>query len=352
MTTITNGNTGLELKTLPESVFSDEINPPDSFYRKGKVVARGCEVDLDLDSYIIACCGHRGAGKNIWMSYLGLKAAWLYGKRLLANYPLGVIVVNRHGERHLIQAEVLDVARMLEFDQEYDNCVIAIQEAPTIINRMAAPTWKNRLLNLWLQEIRHSRSSLIYESQNEFWVDGELQWQTDLTCYMRDASRRYPGSGLQRGGVVLVSIKDKSGMWTGKPYDEWPRLHRYNLEAMPIWGCFDTHYKADIWESLRKVDLKLSKYVIDHRHEAPGASYEDIKGMATQIIDSYLESGEKGLLRKNFYSIVPELTESSKHKLANDLAKAGMRTSDRDNKTGDYYLDFSGFSREKFMLGT
>ncbi len=334
-----------ELKTLPESIFNDEIAPNiNSFYRKRKVSGSVSIMDLALDSYVIGCCGHRGAGKNIWMSYLALKGAWLYKKRLLTNFPLGVVIKDRYGKFHRLEAEPLDIARMLEFDNEYDNCIIAMQEAPTIINRMAAATWKNRLLNLWLQEIRHSHSSLIYESQNEFWVDGELQWQTDVLNYASDASRRYPEAGLKRGGVVFGRFKDKSGMWTGFPFDERPVFYQKRLNAIPIWDTYDTYYTGDIWESLKKVDLKLAKYHIDHS-DRQEATYKDV---ALQVIDSLLLGDDKTIPRRDFYQIVPLENEADKHNLANDLARAGVVKGEWDSDSDAYLLDFTNFDREKY----
>lgn len=342
---IATAGTTKELKILPESIFYDGVSPHiDSFYRKSRGNVSRSIIDLSIDSYIIAHCGHRGAGKNLWMSFLLLKGAWLYKKRLLTNYPLGVIIRDRFGRLNTVEAEPLDVARMLEFDNEYDNCIIGIQEAPTIINRMAAATWKNRLLNLWLQEIRHSHSSLLYESQNEFWVDGELQWQTDVVNYVTDASRRYPTAGLQRGGVVMGRLKDKSGMWTGYPYDERPVFHQMRLNALPIFNTYDTYYKGDIWESLRKVDLKLSKYHIDHT-EKPEVDYKDV---ALQVIDSFMQ-GETTIPRRDFYKILPLESESDKHRLANDLARAGVTKGKWDSESDTYMLDFTNFDRKKFQ---
>jgi len=355
-------STKLKLKTLPESIFYPESSTVSgfyhnqaiyssnggSFYRKGVSHRDTSAVDMSIDSYIIGCCGHRGAGKNLMMSYLGLKAAWLYRKRLLSNYPLGVRIRTTTGRYVVIQSEPLDVARMLEFDSEYDNCVICIQEAPLVINRMAAPTWKNRLLNLWIQEIRHSHSSLIYESQNQYWVDGELQWQTDIIGYMNDASRRYSGEGLSRGGLVLGRFLDRSGMWTGYPYYERAIAHDKKLKAQPLWGTYDTYYKGDIWESLRRVDLKLSKIGIDHRDISGGPTYEDKKQMAAQIISSILNGPDTTIKSKEFYGLIPDLG-NDKNRLANELFPAGITRGRLPN--GDYILEFSGFDEKKFLSG-
>lgn len=223
------------------------------------------------------------------------------------------------------------------FDEGYHGCIIVLDEAPQVINRLATMTWKNRLLDLWLQQIRKNDNSLLYASQNENWVDNELRWQTDIIAYCRDASRRYPQGGYNRGGTILADLIDKSGLWTGYSYDERPRRFGRRLLTELVWNTFDTKHKNDVFESLAKVKMNVNNIEVG----VSGGDDESYLEHAIPIIQSSMEMQK--IKSTDFYSAIGHGIDVTE--LGTRLNASGMKRTGHGKDT----LDFSGFDMMKFM---
>lgn len=263
-----------EVPLLVEEIFWSEDDPRWGGNGNGNGHGYGHIVDLEHDSYIWCFSGPRGAGKTSVMTYIAEKAAYMYDKRIISNYPIKFKVRYQNGDIKLFESETLEIAKLLMFDEDYKGCIIVLDEAPQVINRLATMTWKNRLLDLWIQQIRKNRNSLLYATQNEGWVDSELRFQTDIIARCRDASRRYPEAGHERGSIILVDLIDKSGQWTGYSYDERPRIVKSKrIITKVIWDTFDTYHQNDVLESLKKVKLSVGEYQIGE--EEPNLDYFD-----------------------------------------------------------------------------
>ncbi len=305
----------------------------------------GIALDMERDSYVWCFAGPRGSGKTSLMSYLAELVSFLYNKRIVSNYPIEFTVRRQDGTLEHHRSEDLDLGKLLTDDASYNGCIIVMDEAPQTINRLATMTWKNRLLTLYLQQIRKSQSSFLYGSQNERWVDGELQWQTDIECQCRDASRVYPRAGYKRGGMVLLSVKDKSGQWTGKPFNERrPVIYRGRCLTELIWGTFKTDYKLDLFESLKKVEMKLGKYQVGP-HQNKGQ-------VLTQPEENFVERAKriftvikKGQVnRADLYDSIGTDDGTSK-RMGRWVKKAGARACGHDKAD----LDFSHFDMDIFL---
>jgi len=311
------------------------------FYGDNRSPGDGVALDLANDSYIWCDAGPRGAGKTTYMTYIAEQCAYLYKKRIISNYPIHFGVRKLDNHVIYIKSEPLEMGKLLMFDESYQGCIIVLDEAPQVINRLATMTWKNRLLDLWLQQIRKNRNSLIYASQNEYWVDNELRWQTDIIAHCRDASRRFPQAGYRRGGQILIDLVDNSGMWTGYSQDErpWRRPFRKRLLSEAIWNTFNTFQHNDVFESLKKVKLNVGEYQIGEQIDDDESYLEH----AIPIVQASLEEGK--VKKRDFYDAIGELKHSSTTELGTRLRDCGVT----DTGHGRDTFDFSNFNMDKFM---
>lgn len=306
--------------------------------------ASGRVLDMENDSFVWCFTGPRGAGKTSYMTYIAEKLNYLYGKRIISNYPISLDVRHKDMTVTNIRSENLDLGKMFNFDGAYQDSLIVLDEAPQVINRLATMSWKNRLLDLYLQKIRHDNISFLYGSQNESldhgWVDASLRFQTDILVYCRDASRRYPNAGYKRGSMILATMIDKSGMWTGFRYDERPRTFRRRVLTELIWGTFDTHQQFDVFESLRGVSIDLEKTKITDKTDeiVPVGVVEKTR----QILETGVASGKMKMI--DLYTNIGDLDQKMKRAIGNALTKAGIR------RYAGGWFDFSNFDMEKFHL--
>jgi len=343
-----------EIKVLHESIFWDEDDP--RWRLSGRAPVSKCfnnttgdfcqVIDLQHDSYVIAYSGPRGAGKTIAMTYYAAQSVYLWDKRLVSNYPISFVLI-KGNSRIYVEAEPLDMYKLLCFDEDYKNCLILIDESPDIISHMAAQTWKNRLLNIFIRQLRKNMNSLFLGTQQLGLIDKSMRWQTDIAVRCKDAYRLYGGSeGLERGACVLLDLYDKSGQWTGRGIDaDWDAqldaiepTDSYELAGSLVWGAFDTYYQQDIFESLRRVDMSLRSYDVG---DAEKPDYSGLKRVLP-VIDAVCNDGKK-VDSTELYNAFGELSDKETQFLGKALIKAGVKNS-RNGRT----KDFTDFDRDKF----
>lgn len=354
-----------EEKTLPpvemhESLFWMPDDPRhlyhhnDAAFKMHRRTRAGVELDMSADSYIWVFTGKRGDGKTTNMTWWAIHFAVLYGFRVISNYPIECIIRKANGQRQHIISEELDLYRLLCFEGDFRDCIILIDEAPDIISHMAAQTWKNRLLNIFVRQLRKYHNHLFLGAQNFDLIDKSMRWQTDIIAECRDASRMYGWGREFRGKTILTHLLDNSGMWTGTTWeDELKKGKPYNqvgvkLEVYPraMWGddehspVYDSYYVMDVWESLKKVDLHISSYEVGNGGKPDYSGYLQ---RADNVIRSILDNGCR-IETTELYNRMGEATEAEKQKLGKLLRKYGAR----DGGASRRFLIFDKFNYESF----
>ncbi len=338
-------------KVLHESIFWDE----DDHRRKltGIGVVNGNHdidqqyVDMEHDAYIWAFTGSRGAGKTLGMTYYAGKAVYLYNARLVSNYPIEFILKRIDGTSQYVKAEALDLYKLLCFDKDYQHCVILIDEAPDIISHLSAMTWKNRLLNIFVRQLRKNMNTLIMGAQQLSLIDKSMRWQTDIVVRCQDAFRLYgASSGLCRGACILLDMYDNSGQWTGHgkniAYDA--QLDMYDaddsieLPGTVVWGAYDTYYEQDIFESLKKVDANFGSYKVGPKQEK-GLDVEVLK-KAMPFIERQVDSDKTNMAK--FYRDAGITTPRDKRVLGMLFRENGLEDCGRNG-----WANFSGVDCER-----
>jgi len=310
-------------------------------------------IDLSVDSYIWCFTGGRGAGKTTAMTFSAAQACYLYDMRLVSNYPLEFRLLFEDGTSKVYRAEPLDLYKLMCFDAEYRHCLILLDEAPDVISHMAAMTWKNRLIAIFTRQLRKNRNSLMMCAQDFGLIDKSMRGQVDILVPCHDASRMYGWASSERGKMILYKLRDNSGMWTGKTwqqeYDEarWKRRscdpgEKYKLYPRVMWGdekhkpVYDTYYVQDVWESLRKVDMRMMTYSVGKDNLADS----DFKERLVAMVDS-LPKGK--IIQTEFWDMLG-FDENEKQ-----AASKLFRASGVIKRKYDYIFD--DFDRDKFMRG-
>ncbi len=338
--------------------YSPEVGGGEDIYFP-QASRKGHEIDMRRDSYIWCFTGVRGSGKSMSMTYFALACAVRYHMRLVANYPIECLLVRMNGKVELVTAESLDLYKLLCFDNDYKDCLLLIDEAPDIISHMASMTWKNRLLNIFVRQLRKNHNSLFLGAQEFSLIDKSMRWQTDILAECNDASRRYGWGSDYRGKCVLLKLKDNSGMWTGESYDNAIMRQRHQfvrdfrdpavkLQLYPrvLWGdethkpAYDSYYVQDVWESLKKVDMTLMTYQVGQTE----LDKSDYIQRATPFLNSIMESDTLIVDKKEFYAAL-ELTNKEKNALSKRLANAGAKMYGH----GESKFNFTDFSLNAFM---
>lgn len=355
-----------DIKNIHESIFWDEEDPRwfkmnVNYKPKGRLI-KGQSIDLSKDSYIICFEGWRGAGKTTAMTFFAMLAEYLGNMRLLANYPIEYRLIFANGSSRIVKAEPLDLYKLLCFSPEYKNCLIVIDEAPDIISHMSAVTWKNRLMNVFVRELRKNRNSLFVGAQQLELLDKSFRWQVDVICHCEDASRKYDNNDLDRGECVFLDFMDNSGMWTGKSFEEekaylrargefrdpaeqieiWPRVLWGDDKHKPV---YDTYFQQDVWESLKKVDINIGNYEVGNNvtDKPEENNYFTIALAAAQAMTT---DENKVISSKDFYNEIGDLSNKDKQKISKAINNSGVQKR-VDAKMNRYY-DFTNFDIAKF----
>lgn len=296
----------------------------------------GRDLDIKNDSYVLGFTGPRGAGKTLAMTAFACKAM-MGGHRVISNYSIAFKLAMPKGGYQYYESETLDMYKLLVFDTDFQNAVILMDEAPLLISHLASQSWKNRLIDIFLTQLRKNRNSLFYCSQNERWVDTQLRWQTDVYFKCSDMSRRMGGKPSDRGKTISMKALDQSGQWTGFSFEEYPAIHPLQLRGKKFFKIYDTYEAQDIFESLAKVDTKFTTYKIDARSDAE--KDESHLDKAEAVLNAMRANGGRATT-KEFYTSVGEINASQKDQISKYLKGQGVTRGRQSN--GDYYYDFSG----------
>ena len=298
-------------------------------------------VNLWNDSFIIAPVGSRGSGKTTLAAAMSIQGKWLWPDiRIISNFPIKWQVKNSKGKLVKYQAEPLDLVSMVTFESDYKHALILIDECPQILNRMNASSNRNKFLNLWIQQLRKNRNSLVLCSQGFGYVDHEAGGQVDIIINCKDASRRYPQSGLKRGGVVLMDLQDHSGLWTGYSFDERPKYYKMRMLSEYVWDTFDTYYTIDILDQLWRLEVQRGTHTIGREPESP-AYLEQVADMLVLAAQ-----GMASVSCEEVFSSSGITTQAKKTEIGKRLGAIGCS---RVRVGNDWHYPLNSFEKNIFL---
>jgi len=245
-----------------------------------------------------------------------------------------------------------------------------IDEAPDIISHLAATTWKNRLLNIFVRQLRKNNNSLFLCAQDFNLIDKSLRWQVDILVECQDAKKHFGNTHLVKGSCIMLRFLDNSGLWTGTTWQDKEYInklyHKYEdvgakatLHSSVLWGddehkaVFDSHYQMDIWESLRRVDMHLGTYKVGDQASADSAdkfpvsartlstALEEVAGILQHVGDN----GQAAVYQRDFYRNLGALSDQDKNNLGKHLSDFNIARGGEGSKR---WYDFQSFDINAF----
>lgn len=334
-------------------------------------------LNLQTDSYVFCFTGRRGGGKTTLMTLFCVKAAKVdRDLRIISNYPIEFYIRRSEEHDHLdhYRSETLDFEKLFNFSDDYQGVLICIDEAPDIISHLASMTWKNRLLAAFVRQLRKNRNSLFLAAQDFNLIDNSMRWQTDIMIQCADLSKIVGESNeLERGEAILFKMFDQSGLWTGKSTEERIAEMKHAYRDAPdhayvkkgvayprlLWGdkeagtkpVFDTYYQMDVFESLKRVDMKLSSYKIGDGQPAQQEEKYPVSGKALaralELITPLVTGENKLCYQKEFWEAFGPVTDKDKDSLSKQLSQFGIGRSS-DSSTNKRVYSFEDFNIEGF----
>lgn len=320
-------------------------------------------LDLKNESYIILFSGRRGDGKTTAMSYFAAKCMAMDNMKCMSNYPIEFMLARKiNGVTHYYprRSQPLDMEVLLNFDNSYSNGLIVMDEIPDIVSHMSAMTWKNRLMNIFVRQLRKNNNSLLMAAQQFRLIDKNLQWQTDIEIQCKDARKALRNPAITKGSIILMRWLDHSGNWTGESTEErLAHARAYHqggddimaadhteLRAKHLWGIpgrtkpvFDTLYHQDVWESLRKVVMKLDSIKVGSGVNSQ--EQDSFREIAISFVSAIMDQGDEQIESTVFTDEVHAETDLELDMVRKALA-AGRIGKRRDNSTGKRYYVFNG----------
>jgi hypothetical protein len=340
---------------------------------------QSASIRIPEDSYIILFSGRRGGGKTTLMTFFAARLMAWQNMRVLSNYPIEFMLartINGHVRYFRKVSEPLDLGKLLAFDADYRKCLIVMDEAPDIISNLASMTWKNRLLNIFVRQLRKNQNSLFLAAQSIGFIDKSLHWQVDLEVECEDAAKKYQGSHLTKGSIILARWLDHSGQWTGQSteqrvasakanheYGDIAAVDHTELHAKRLWGdkahrpVFNTLFQQDVWESLRRVDMRLNTFKVGDRNSAASVNKFPVStrilSSAANFISEVLEhagpKGEPTIYQTDFFKSLGAISEQDRNNLGKTLTNFNVARAG-DSRTR--YYDFSEFDIAGFKTFT
>ncbi|MDD5338165.1 MAG: hypothetical protein PHG35_01970 [Dehalococcoidales bacterium] len=252
-------------------------------------------------------------------------------------------------------------------DNQYQHCLVIIDEAPDIISHLASQTWKNRLMNVFTRAIRHGRNNLFMTAQNFEEIDKGLRRQTDIIVQCDDLPTKLGRHDYPPGSLIEMTFLDNNGAWTSHPFEEQLKYNlrhgiyedigeHYHLFPTRMWGddehkpVYDSWIQFDVFETLKRVDIELSSQkLVDPKKADLGRLYVEKAIPVVEAILKQATSELPAIETKEFYTQIGALTTKEKDALAKRLNSCDVRVG--VDSRGKRYYDFTRFKFDKFRDG-
>lgn len=339
-------------------------------------VGGGKQIRLDFDSYVVCFTGRRGGGKTTMLTFYSVLTWRQLRLPIVSNFHIEFIMrrFRPDGKSYLehVVSQPFDFERLILDTDAYKNCLIVLDEAPDLISHMAASSQKNKLVDAWSRQIRKNKNSLFMGAQSIDWIDKSMRWQVDVEIECKDVARALDdNSGLPRGALIEVTYYDNSGQWSDETTFELRARHeipwtaQYEVCPGVLFGdnkhfpVFDSWRTVDILESLRKVEVKMSKISLGDKANSSGPVLDVDRSVLLNALE-YIgyamqnDTPHSAHFQKQFYKGI-NAGERDKNNLGKILSRFNVeRGVDTANHRWFAFqaFDFAGFKNYvEFVIG-
>lgn len=202
--------------------------------------------------------GPEGSGKTLAMTYMAVLHHRDGGA--IKTFP-GYKIQNPRGK--IISQEV-DFRQMFTDLHSFRNTIVCADEIQNFMDAKMSMSVFSRLMGYVAAQRRKSNLGIMYTVQDWGWLFNRFRQLTHLLTICKDLHNSPWGreNKVQRGCMISLTTYDLKGFFTGTP---WTLLSRKTLAAKAIWNYYDSYAAVDIFEGMRKYEIKKDVEVFDLR---------------------------------------------------------------------------------------
>lgn len=202
--------------------------------------------------------GPEGSGKTTGMTMFALLHAAKGGE--VQTFP-GYELTFPGGKK--ISKE-LDFSNFFKNLYDYKNTIICADEVQNFCDAQLSMTVFNRLIGYAAAQRRKANIGMFYTVQSWDWVYKRLRQLTHLVtlCYDLYWTPWGKEAGLGRGEQMRLTTYDCKGFFTGRP---WSLMSQKILHSKPLRPYFNSFAVVDLFEGMRKYEIKKQTTVFDLR---------------------------------------------------------------------------------------
>ena len=304
---------------------------------------------------LIGVHGPRGSCKTMTLSFLIAKkmradmTAW-------TNWPISFYVVeptcwdicDRHdlcqtcttGHKTYYESMPLNFDKLYTFNSEISDGVVGLTELQYYAESRTSSRGQNRILSYQLMQIRKSALSFFYDVQNPRWADNRFSWSDDVKIFCKDVSKmnyKLPWE-LQEGEVTRWTVRDISGVLTGKEYEETGEDAFTCLwNGWPVKDIYPTRWKVSVYDAVYSMKQGSEK-----------ADKDALVGKAmAQAIESFLEENKTKVMASDMWARASSFAEKEITAVEGGKVLTAYGVEKKQKSNGKYEYDISIFLKEQ-----
>ena len=236
---------------------------------------------------VVGYHGPKRGGKTASLSFAACMAM-ASGIKTYLNYPVSFYLMSNNGDKELKEAELLTLKKFIEMLDSMEHVFVGIDEYQWWASAYTHNSNLNKYIDRFLQQIAHCGVIFHYTAKSESWVDTITRFETDISIHCSDFYTEHPTEN-QKGENIKWEVKDKSGILTGKMYEEFPIKHARRLYFQPLKGCYNDKQRLDPWEGIGGLQIDKEKIVVgdgDNGHKSKLPPHEILKQQTLQLFQS------------------------------------------------------------------
>jgi hypothetical protein len=207
---------------------------------------------------IWAFIGPEGSGKTLCMSFFDLLHISEGGT--VQTFP-GFKLQKPNGD--LLSTEI-NFRTFFTDLPKYKGVIINGDEIQNFADSYMHMSVFSRLLYYAGAQRRKANFGLTYTVQDWGWVHPRIRTLTHLATFCKDLHFSPWGkdNSIKQGEMISMATYDLKGFFTGTP---WTLMSRKTLMSKPIWNWYDTYAAVDIFEGMRKYEIRKETEIFDLR---------------------------------------------------------------------------------------
>lgn len=207
------------------------------------------------DSYVLTWHGAAGGGKTMSADIQCIIDMVCYGQKVFSMVPISFDFEDDEGFVTNYSSIPLDIPALLRQDEMYRENVVLWDEINLWLFSRAHQAVLNKVISQLVTLRRKLDLSFYATSQFLSLVDKNFRIQNDSEIFCFDLHYVYPN--LSKGQVIHQEMIDKSGKFTGIPFDRSEEYYENYVHGDAFKGTYPTKFTFNIFEAMRKYKINV-----------------------------------------------------------------------------------------------